>query len=146
MVRLKLNEGGFPKVFDQGRGAFSEHLLCTLVAGTTYQLQSQAECRDRSGTHIQCSKNILGLGCETVLCGSQRANDCFLLLLVPSLKPQVLFYSGKFISCGFVVKKKMTLSLNGPLVGPWADRPPTVVCLAKKPPGASATVTSFPKK
>lgn len=79
----------------------------------------------------------------TVLRGGQRANDSFLLLLVPLLKPQVLFYSGKFISCGFVVKKKMTLSLNGPLVGPWADRPPTVVCLAKKPPG---TVTSFPKK
>lgn len=42
-----------------------------------------------------------------------------LLLHVPSLKPQVLFYSGKFLSCGFVVKKKMTLPVNGPLVGPW---------------------------
>lgn len=41
---------------------------------------------------------------QVLPCG-QSANDSF-LSCCRFLKPQVLFYSGKFISCGFAVKRK----------------------------------------
>jgi hypothetical protein len=45
-------------------------------------------------------------------------------LLVPLLEPQVLFFFGKFMVCGFCGKEKMIRPMKGPLAGPqagWQD-------------------------